>query len=167
MKLPLAPMSPRAQWTRGQALVEFALVAPLFFLLLFGVIEAGRFVAYSELLNGATREGARYAIVNGSNSLTCPTGPPFPGSPSCDPDGSDVHDAVRRSAIALLPSALTVTAAWCHGPVLDPYSCAGAVDNGRGATITVTAVYTYQSLIPIVPLPSITVRAESSLVVNN
>lgn len=164
----------RARVEGGQALAEFALVAPLFFLLLFGVIEAGRFVSYSELLNGATREGARYAIVNGANSLTCPTGPPFPGSPACDTDGSDVHDAVRRSAIALLPSALTVTAAWCYNPTLDPYSCPDMDadsnpdgDNGRGATVTVAATYTYTSLIPIVPLPAITVRAESSLVVNN
>jgi hypothetical protein len=158
----------------GQALVEFALVAPIFFLLLFGVIEAGRFVSYSELLNGATRDGARYAIVNGANSLTCPTGPPAPGSPACDTDGSDVRDAVRRSAIALLPAALTVTAAWCYDPTLAPYSCPDLDadgfpdgDNGRGATVTVAATYTYTSLVPIVPLPPITVRAESSLVVNN
>lgn len=159
---------------RGQALVEFALVAPWFFLLLFAIIEAGRLVAYSELLNSATREGARYAIVNGANSLTCPTGPPFPGSVPCDTDGSDVVDTVRRSAVALLPSALTVTPVWCYNPTLKPYSCPDADsdgipdgDNGRGSTVTVTATYTYTSLIPIVPLPPITVRAESSLVVNN
>jgi hypothetical protein len=158
----------------GQALVEFALVAPWFFLLLFAIIEAGRFVAYSELLNGATREGARYAIVNGANSLTCPTGPPFPGSVPCDTDGSDVVDKVKQSAIALLPSAITATSVWCYNPTLNPYSCPDADsdgipdgDNGRGATVTVTATYTYTALIPIVPLPPITVRAESSLVVNN
>ena len=52
---------------RGQALVEFALVAPMFFLLLLGIIEAGRFIFYYEVLHNATREGARYAIVNGAN----------------------------------------------------------------------------------------------------
>ena len=51
-------------------MVEFALVAPLFFLLLFGIIEAGRFIFYYETLNNATREGARYAIVNGANSTS-------------------------------------------------------------------------------------------------
>jgi hypothetical protein len=39
--------------------------------------------------------------------------------------------------------------------------------NRRGSTITVVASYTYSSLIPIVPLPPITVQAESSLVINN
>jgi hypothetical protein len=33
--------------------------------------------------------------------------------------------------------------------------------------VTVSASYTYSSLIPLVPLPPITVTAESSLVVNN
>ena len=58
----------------GQALVEFSLVAPLFFLLLLAVIEGGRFIFYYEILHNATREGARYAIVHGANSY-CPSGP--------------------------------------------------------------------------------------------
>ena len=49
---------------RGQALVEFALVFPVFLLLLFGLIDIGRAVfAYNEITNAA-REGARLAIVN-------------------------------------------------------------------------------------------------------
>ena len=141
---------------RGQALVEFALVAPLFFLVLFGIVEAGRFMFYYETLNNATREGARYAIVNGANSLGCPTGPPAPGSSSCDPTGEDVKERVRNAAYGVLGAGVTVTPTW-HDPA----------DNGRGSTVTVTATYTYASLIPIVPLPPIKVQAESSLVVNN
>ncbi|HSG85138.1 MAG TPA: TadE family protein [Candidatus Limnocylindrales bacterium] len=140
---------------RGQALAEFALVAPIFFLLLFGVIEAGRFMFYYEVLNHATREGARYAIVNGSNSLYCPTGTPAPGSYACDPTGEDVKDRVRSAAFSTLGSSLTVpTPTW-------------APDNSRGSTVTVTADYAYSTLIPIVPLPPINVHAESTLVVNN
>ena len=71
---------PHRRSHRGQALVEFALVAPMFFLVLFAIIEAGRFIFYYETLNNATREGARYAIVNGANSLGCPTGPAAPGT---------------------------------------------------------------------------------------
>ena len=136
-------------------MVEFALVAPLFFLLLFSVIEAGRFMFYYETLSNATREGARFAIVNGSNSPTCPTGTPAPGSPACDPDGATVVSAVRRSAFGVLDSGLTVPR-----PTWSP-------DNGRGSTVTVTASYTYRPLVPLVPLPDITVEAESTLVVNN
>ncbi len=138
----------------GQAVVEFALVAPWFFLLLFGIIEAGRFVFYYEVLNNATREGARYAIVNGANTIGCSSGPAAPGTTSCDPTGANVVAAVRTAAIAMSPGAVSVTPTW------DP-------DNGRGSVVTVTASYTYSSIIPIVPLPPITVQAESSLVVNN
>lgn len=142
--------------SRGQAMVEFALVAPIFFLLLFAIIEGGRFIFYYETLNNATREGARYAIVNGAWSLDC-TGPPAPdATSSCDPDGKDVKERVRDAAIGMLRSAIDVTPVW-HDPA----------NNGRGSTITVTASFTYSSLIPIVPLPPITVEAESSLVINN
>jgi len=49
----------------GQALVEMALVLPLFFLLLFGVIEMGRVgYAYITLCN-AVREGGRTAAIGG------------------------------------------------------------------------------------------------------
>lgn len=140
----------------GQALAEFALVAPIFFLLLFGIIEAGRFMFFYEVLNNATREGARYAIVNGANAdeVGCPTGPPAPGTTSCDPTGEDVKQRVRDTAFGVLGADLTVTPTW------NP-------DNGRGATVNVSATYTYFSLVPIVPIPPITIEAESSLVINN
>lgn len=137
----------------GQALVEFALIAPLFFVLLFGIVEAGRFIFYYETLNNATREGARYAIVNGANTLGCPTGPPAPGTSACDPSGEDVKARVREAAFGVI-SGITVTPTWFS-------------DNGRGSTVTVAASFTYRSLIPLVPLPPITVATESSLVVNN
>lgn len=139
---------------RGQALVEFALIAPVFFLILFAIVEAGRFMLYYETLNNATREGARYAIVNGANSLGCPTGPPAPGSSACDATGEDVKQRVRDAAFGTLGAGVTVVPTWY-------------ADNGRGSTVTVVASYSYSTLIPLVPLPPITVSAESSLVVNN
>ena len=140
--------------SRGQALAEFALVAPLFFLILFGIIEAGRFIFYYEILNNATREGARYAIVNGANSLTCSSGPPASGTTSCDQPGNNVIQKVKDAAVGTLGNAVTVTPIWTP-------------DNGRGSIVNIAASYTYSSLIPIVPLPNITITAESSLVINN
>jgi Flp pilus assembly protein TadG len=49
---------------RGQALVEFALVIPLFLLLLVGLFDLGRAVFAYNTLTNAAREGARTAIVN-------------------------------------------------------------------------------------------------------
>jgi Flp pilus assembly protein TadG len=54
----------------GQSLVEFALVFPIFLLLLFGLIDIGRFVYTANALNQAAREGARYGSV-ASWSETC------------------------------------------------------------------------------------------------
>jgi Flp pilus assembly protein TadG len=144
----------RSHPSRGQALVEFAVIAPLFFLVLFAIIESGRFLLYYETLNYATREGARYAIVNGANSLGCPNGPAAPDSSPCHTDGSDVVARVRSAAFGVLGNGVVVTPTWYP-------------DNGRGSTVKVAATYTYAPLIPLVPLPPITVSAESSLVVNN
>jgi Flp pilus assembly protein TadG len=137
---------------RGQALVEFSIAAPIFFLVLFGIIDIGRYVYYVQVLNNAAREGARFAIVNGTNSLT-PTGPPE------DPAGAAVVGVVRTYAIGVIgradASVLAITATW------DP------ANNHRGSKVTVEVNYAFHSLIPIIPLPAIPVKGESTLVVNN
>lgn len=48
---------------RGAAAVEFALVAPIFFMFIFGMIEYGRAVMVQQILTNAAREGARVAIL--------------------------------------------------------------------------------------------------------
>jgi Flp pilus assembly protein TadG len=53
---------------RGAAAVEFAIVAPLFFLLLFGMIEYGRCVLVQQVLTNASREGARRAVLDGTDT---------------------------------------------------------------------------------------------------
>jgi TadE-like protein len=143
----------------GQALAEFALIAPLFFLMLLFLIESGRFILYYQTLNDATRHGARYAIIHGSNAQDgCPSGPPAPGTASCDVDGDNVRTAVRQSALGLLDlGTLTIT---------DPtYSGPNGSSNARGSTVRVEAAFEYPPILPV--FPTVTVTAESSLVVNN
>lgn len=48
----------------GQALAELALVVPLFFALVFGVIDIGRVIWANDVVGNAAREGARYASVH-------------------------------------------------------------------------------------------------------
>ncbi len=48
----------------GQALVEFALVIPIFLLLLLGVVEFARAWNIYEVITDAGREGARTAVVD-------------------------------------------------------------------------------------------------------
>jgi Flp pilus assembly protein TadG len=53
---------------RGAAMVEFAIIAPLLFALLFGIVDYGRlFFIYNNLTN-AVREGARIGAVSGMTS---------------------------------------------------------------------------------------------------
>jgi Flp pilus assembly protein TadG len=58
---------------RGTAVVEFAVVAPLFFLLIFGMIEYGRMVMVQQILTNAAREGARVGVLDGSSEFKVDT----------------------------------------------------------------------------------------------
>lgn len=165
---------------QGQAVVEFALVAPLLLILLLGIFEAGRYVLNLETLNNATREGARYAIVHGAQS-DCPTGPmPGEGTNTCEAyEGADTIAAVRNAAVGLasLGDLHVATPAWTgalsttlpDGPDDDdPLLVEG--DNYRGNFVTVWADYSYEPIIKQIfdseLIPSITISAESTLVIN-
>jgi uncharacterized protein (UPF0333 family) len=77
----IRPTPPRAQdavmrWDkrpgrseRGQTLIEFALLAPIIFLFIFAIVDFGIAMDRRIVLQHAVREGARYAAVNGDNSL--------------------------------------------------------------------------------------------------
>ena len=49
---------------QGAAAVEFALVAPIFFLMIFGIIEVGRAIMVQQVITNASREGARIAVLD-------------------------------------------------------------------------------------------------------
>jgi hypothetical protein len=49
---------------RGQTLVEFALILPVFLLILMGILDLGRAVYYSSTLSNVARETARDGIVD-------------------------------------------------------------------------------------------------------
>lgn len=55
--------------SRGQSLVEFALVLPVALILLLAVFDIGRAVFLYNGLTNAAREGARLAVVNQEKSL--------------------------------------------------------------------------------------------------
>ena len=49
-------------------MVEFAVIAPVFFLLVFGMIEFGRMVMVQQVITNASREGARRAVLDGATT---------------------------------------------------------------------------------------------------
>lgn len=50
----------------GTAVVEFAIVAPIFFLIVLGIIEFGRMAMVQQVITNAAREGARVAVLDDS-----------------------------------------------------------------------------------------------------
>jgi Flp pilus assembly protein TadG len=100
--------------SRGQTMVEFALVVPILCLVLFGVIQFGVLYKDYVTLTDATRAGARKAAVSRHEA---------------DPVGT-TQAKVQSSASGLDPAKLNVTVsaapAWEHG-----------------ADVTVAATYPY------------------------
>lgn len=64
MSLSKNTIMPKIGNTRGNAIVEFALVLPILLLVLFGITELGRMIMTTNVLNTASREGARLAAVS-------------------------------------------------------------------------------------------------------
>ena len=62
----------RKSGSRGQALVEFALILPLFIMVLTGVIVLGIIVFYNQQLTNAAREAARFAAIHSASDPFCP-----------------------------------------------------------------------------------------------
>ena len=94
----------RGQGSRGQSMVEFALMAPLLFLILFGIVDFGRAIFYSNEITNAAREGARVAIL-ASNPCNTQVANPSPGNcTTSSGTGPTVCQAMKDEA-NLIPSA--------------------------------------------------------------
>lgn len=178
-RLPLrAPPKARSAGRRasGQGMVEFALVVPIFVVLLFGIVDFGRVIWARSSLENAAREGARFAIVHGGTaSQPCPVGPtaliPPPASQSCPhPSPSKESIELAAKAFAIAPgSGLTVTACYhvagttCTGNTESPSN----IKNVRGTAVTVTATSTLDLIVPsLLRLGSFTVTGSSTMLVN-
>ena len=100
---PTSAQSPARRRRRGQAIAEFAVVAPIFFLILFGIIDFGRYVYTANAINNGTREGARSGSV-----AVCPT-------PLCDGLGrEDCVKAVVRDRTWGVPANMLTTTVTCE-----------------------------------------------------
>jgi Flp pilus assembly protein TadG len=64
------------RWFRGAALVEFSIISPLLFVLMFGFAEMGRLLYQQNQLTKQVTTGARYIarIPNAVNPANCNTG---------------------------------------------------------------------------------------------
>lgn len=121
----------------GQSLVEFALVFPLFLLIIFGIVDAGRLIYTYNTVSSAARDGARVAIVNQSTSGTdtCDTTSATAWSIGCAIE-SGIGLDLQSSDIVVEYRNPTDTAA-CATPII-----------GCIASVAVTG--TYRPLTPVI-----------------
>ena len=114
----------------GQTLVEFALVIPIFLLILFGLFDMGRFVYLNSTLSQAAREGARLASVEagwiGSSDPSCNAA----GGPVCPANVT----ALRTDVTAAVNRMMTPFAAVTAGDIY--LSCTGAAPSAPVVTQT-------------------------------
>src|SRR6476660_6340820 len=109
-----------SKWKRrGVAATEFAIVAPVFFMMVIGFIEFGRALMVQEVLINASRVGARMASTTGSCSGAVQSAVTSYASSVAVPNASVTVS--RDPATAPAGSAITVTAAvpfdkvsWMH-----------------------------------------------------
>jgi Flp pilus assembly protein TadG len=163
--------------SRGQSLVEFALVIPIFLTLLLAIFDVGRVIWAVTSLNNAAREGARYAIVHGGSEATaCPVGPMNPdrtkatpaASASCpypSPSKQAVKDVATTYSIAG-GGAIAVTV--CYGAACTGDTDAAGASNKRGTPVTVT-VASHVSLVTssLLGLGSFSLSGQSTMLVNH
>lgn len=128
----------------GQAAVEFALILPVFLLLIAGVIEFGRgFYTYSLLLQ-AVQEGARFGAVLGNYK-------------------NDTAIVNRVAQISPGGAADTVTVSATQSATNN--TVVAAANRTRGNILTVNATTRYSAIIPFFPVGSFTMSGRASMVI--
>lgn len=103
---------------QGASMVEFAVVMPLFVLMLFGVIESGYLFAQLNETRNAAREGARIAVVDYGDSSAI------------------VGETCNRSALTAAGTSIAISTT---GDVTDPIA-------DPTASVTVDVIKSYDSL---------------------
>ncbi len=126
---------------KGTAFIEFALIAPIFFLVTFAIIDIGRMMWLNNTVEHAATEGARYAAVRGSNKP----------SPVTETQVVSFVQG-RADGMALTTSEIAVT--WTP-------------NNNAGSTVTVQVTYNYEYIIAgFLGFDPVDLQGTSTMVVN-
>jgi Flp pilus assembly protein TadG len=135
-----APGGARRSRESGQALVEFALIAPLFLLIVVGIIQFGIGLNYWLDLNRIANQGARWAVVDH-------------GWDNCPSTATTCMDPTLQEYLESEPvsGGLTPTAYVC-------FPTTGAV--GNPVEVRVSSEYTF---LPIMDLGTITLRGKATM----
>ena len=85
----------RKKRTRGQGLVEFAIILPVLILFIMIIFDLGRMAYYYSAIHNASREGARYAAIHHRTATA-----------------TDIATATRQLVAGLDNSLLTITSSY-------------------------------------------------------
>lgn len=150
-------MSRGHQRTRGQAMTEFALILPIFALMLFGIIDLGRYVYTANALNNGAREGARFASV-GVRPAECAG---LSRAACAQAVASNRSWGISPSSVTVTPSCLRVDG----DGTLDPVAVASC---RTGDLLTVRSTTDFTLVTPLIAqlLGSQTIAGEARVTVN-
>jgi hypothetical protein len=150
---------------RGTSVAEFAMVALLFFTLIFGIIEFGRMLYTHNALSDATRRGARYAVLHpGTDGTAVKNEVVYGSNATFDKDGNPTSPALISG---LTTDMVDVT---YEGEDLDgdPATDPSAFGSNLGTATVKINGYSFNLSIPVigraVPMPdyATTLSAESA-----
>ena len=164
----------RRQRTRGQSLVEFALVLPVFLLMLFGLIDGARYVFVSNALSNAAREGARKASVEASWIQKANTSCGTIGGPVCPADAATLKAHVLTAANQEMAPFGSVTNLYisCDDstPPTGQWTSGTACTSGTtsGQLVSVRVTYAWSAFTPIVSsiMGNITASGSTTMTIN-
>jgi Flp pilus assembly protein TadG len=132
----------------GQSLVEFALVVPIFLLIVFAIIQFGMIMGAQDGLSNAVREATRYAsTVPVSNTAD---------EGSCAGAGTPINATFSRLTTMLqqkMPGYVSANLVPCGTNPTDSkvtYCVRLNPDNTYSIWVQVTAVYRHQLFIPVI-----------------
>ena len=129
--------------SKGATIVEFALVLPIFALLLFSTIEFGDYFFVQHTLQFATREGTRLALVGAT--LNDPKGNPMTRQASI------IQTIKDHASIAVNPDALQISIFSVGPGYTNPANWQNTTDPGGGGNyMRVRVQYTFNFLTPLI-----------------
>lgn len=163
-----------ARRSRGQSLVEFALVLPIFLFLLFAVIDGGRYVYLNSSLSNAAREGARLGSVEaswqGSTDPSCGA----TGGPVCPPSTATLTTHIRDAANRQMAPFGSVSNVYLRcvaatgTPPTGAWTGATCAAPAAGGWISVRVTYTWRAITPIIAdvMGTISTSGSATVIIN-
>jgi Flp pilus assembly protein TadG len=154
--------------------VEFALVLPIFLLLIFGVIDGGRYVYVNSTLSNAAREGARLGSVEaswrGSTDPSCGKA----GGPVCPASNAVLIQHITAAANRQMAPFGSVNNVYlqCVGATGTPptglWTGATCASNASGGFLSIRVTFTWNAMTPMVGniMGDITSSASATVFIN-